>query len=186
MPSKPQFEGKTLGNITLIRKIPNTHNNRNKSRVSIYYGKCKCGNEKNFYLTSLIRSLKKGIKPCCGCTIIIKSKVDQAINNFLYHYKFNATDRGLEFKLDKEYFTKLIQSNCEYCGITPSRLVQVHKTAPIFYFNGIDRIDNTKGYLPDNVRTCCKYCNIAKYNQTEEDFIEMIKRIYNFYILKNK
>ena len=36
--------------------------------------------------------------------------------------------------------------------------------------NGVDRVDNTKGYSVDNSVPCCKFCNTAKHTMSEGDF----------------
>lgn len=46
-------------------------------------------------------------------------------------------------------------------------------------YNGIDRIDNSKGYNLDNCVTCCTQCNTAKMQETEEDFKKWIIDVYN-------
>lgn len=80
-------------------------------------------------------------------------------------YNENARLRGYEFTLQIEFFSNLINGNCHYCGL---------KTA-----NGIDRIDNTKGYIESNVISCCKICNTMKMALSYEDFKKHIKNIYN-------
>ena len=45
--------------------------------------------------------------------------------------------------------------------------------------NGLDRVDNNKGYTIDNVVPCCKRCNYAKNNQTPREFKEWVKKVYN-------
>ena len=52
---------------------------------------------------------------------------------------------------------------CHYCGSEKS--------------NGIDRIDSSLGYLPDNVLPCCKICNYMKNNHSYKFFVEHIKKI---------
>lgn len=61
---------------------------------------------------------------------------------------------------------KFWDGNCEYCG-TKEKL-------------GVDRIDNTKGYIKGNCVTCCKWCNMMKKNLSVEDFIKHITKIYDW------
>lgn len=42
---------------------------------------------------------------------------------------------------------------------------------------GIDRLDNNKGYSPNNVVTCCFQCNRAKNNKDAKDFINWAIKI---------
>lgn len=41
--------------------------------------------------------------------------------------------------------------------------------------NGIDRVDNDKGYVPGNVSPCCWVCNIAKGTMSLDEWAEMVK-----------
>lgn len=45
-----------------------------------------------------------------------------------------------------------------------------------FYFNGIDRVDNFKGYTLENSVPCCTICNRAKSNMLYDDFMSYIQR----------
>lgn len=44
--------------------------------------------------------------------------------------------------------------------------------------HGVDRIDSNLSYSLDNIRACCKDCNRAKAALTEQQFEELIYRIY--------
>ena len=79
-------------------------------------------------------------------------------------YKTSAAQRGLEFALSKEECFSLFDDFCFYCGDREERM-------------GIDRIDNTKGYIIDNVVPCCKKCNLMKNVYTAQDFIEHCRKI---------
>ena len=68
------------------------------------------------------------------------------------------------------FFKKFIQNSCIYCGIEHSM------ESNTFKYNGIDRLDNTIGYEPDNCYTCCKLCNRAKSDLTQEEFTSWISR----------
>jgi hypothetical protein len=49
-----------------------------------------------------------------------------------------------------------------------------------FRYNGLDRIDSSRGHYKDNVVVCCQYCNWAKLEQSLEDFQAWMKRIQTF------
>ena len=89
------------------------------------------------------------------------------LKNAWVQYRTSARVRNLEFKLDKDVFNLIISDNCIYCGHNPS---------PI---NGIDRVDNTKGYLVGNCVPCCVICNKAKASLTLEEFKNWVDKIYN-------
>jgi hypothetical protein len=86
-------------------------------------------------------------------------------------YKRSAIDRGIEFNLSTDVFKKLIHSNCFYCGLEPKQLVNGME------YNGIDRLENLRGYEFDNCLACCKTCNRAKSNLTENEFMDFMIRI---------
>lgn len=82
-----------------------------------------------------------------------------------YYYRKNAQRAGREFNLDRRLFEDLVTDVCFYCGDPPS---------PV---NGVDRVDNTRGYTEDNVVSCCRECNSAKRNRTRVEFEQWARRI---------
>lgn len=78
-----------------------------------------------------------------------------------------------------EQFYSLSQFSCFYCGE-----VNVNCQAKEFRYNGLDRIDNDRGHLLNNVVPCCGPCNWAKSTRSLEEFQEWILRITTFQ--KNK
>jgi hypothetical protein len=44
--------------------------------------------------------------------------------------------------------------------------------------NGVDRIDSSIGYLPENVVPCCGLCNWMKGDQTQAEFFKRVAEIY--------
>ena len=104
---------------------------------------------------------------------------NQAHVNIAYnHYKRSAEDRKLNFELSKEDFRELIEQNCFYCGSEPKVRYTAKSLFGEYAWNGIDRVDNDKGYEKDNCVPCCSMCNMAKSNHTKEDFLNWIKRVY--------
>ena len=88
------------------------------------------------------------------------------------NYENRAKKIEIEFNLTKEEFKILIEKDCYYCGAKPN-----NKSRDYFY-NGLDRMDNTKGYTINNVVPCCKHCNIAKNTFTLQEFKDWIEKVY--------
>lgn len=96
--------------------------------------------------------------------------------------KGNARVRGLKFNINYEQFLLLTSQNCFYCD---SKLKQCHKAESVkkrfnglYYYNGLDRVDNDKNYELDNVVPCCMTCNRAKNKMSITDFKKWVKQIY--------
>jgi hypothetical protein len=86
-----------------------------------------------------------------------------------------AYNRELLFTITEIDFEKLAIQPCYYCGFySKSRL------------NGIDRIDNNKGYILNNCITCCKMCNIIKNTQHPNEFLDKVESIINNTINKKE
>ena len=149
-----------------------------KARFHYYrdqYGrkKCvKCGQWKEiteFYTNGKIK--KKGYTQVRQnrCKSCIKEEGKQwAIDrqtNIKYKYmvyKSAAKKAGRVLALPIEDFEILVKSNCHYCGAEPVTL------------NGIDRLDNKKGYFLDNCVPCCPVCNWMKSDLSLNEFSEKI------------
>jgi hypothetical protein len=55
----------------------------------------------------------------------------------------------------------------------------------IYYYNGLDRIDSSKGYTRDNVEPCCVICNTMKWTLSKKDFLKHIALILKVQQRKN-
>lgn len=134
---------------------------------------CDCGTERDVVLASLVI----GDSHSCGCLQGHENPQQAPITKILDTYKRQAKDMGRPWLLDRELVASLLTSNCHYCGAPPSNSLKSKKQY-IFKYNGIDRIDNTQGYLPKNVVSCCKICNMAKHAAPYDAFLATVKRIY--------
>lgn len=153
---------------------------------------CDCGKT-----TQVITSkLKNGSIKSCGClrnetnkinsqTTKSKRMKDTATLNILIGtYKQNAIARGLEFDLTTEELVTLFSSSCHYCGAPPSN-IQRNRDRELIY-TGIDRVDNSLGYFPQNVVPCCKQCNKAKGVLGEQDFLSWVESVSTHQRLKHE
>ncbi len=180
--------GKTFGKLKVLTAGPV----EGTIRRSFWLCQCECGNIKNVRETSLLRfkALSCGclrgqhIKQDDGSIQLLKDKWSKATIWRLYQYKHSAKVRGHAFTLSDEEFYTLIKQDCFYCGRPPSNVAKVptrdtgSKRSESFMYNGIDRVDNLKGYELDNTVACCIDCNRAKRSLTQEDFLNLVKRIY--------
>lgn len=151
--------------------------------VTKYKCKCtKCGRESIKQSHHL-----KGFKGsgCLECTDRLPPKLRISMNQRNYNnYKTKITNQtDLIFDLSFDEFDKLTSQNCNYCGNAPSfpeRFKNEFKNRDIVNFNGIDRIDSTKGYILENCVTCCTICNRMKSDMIQSDFLNHINKIYKF------
>ena len=154
-----------------------------KQRKIGWVCKCDCGNV--CYSTS--QNIRNGTAPSCGCLSKERAKFiakrlppGEAGLNYLYsNYKTRAYKSGREFSLSIDFFKKITSSNCYYCGINPSQVISPNSNNGVgkYQYNGIDRMDNSIGYIESNSLPCCKICNRAKLTSTYEEFSEWIDRI---------
>jgi hypothetical protein len=141
--------------------------------------------------------LVRGKKKSCGC-LVRKSRprtngdgIDLdyyyviALNTLYRQYRLTAKRRRILFQLTKEEFAEITGSNCWYCGVEPNTFVRGFSQAGAFVANGIDRIDNSKGYVSGNVRACCPQCNYAKFQMSEGEFLGWVERIAAYQHAKN-
>lgn len=152
---------------------------------SVYTCQCDCGEIKDIPGIQLGKGTES-----CGClgreVAVAKLKklslpVGEASLNKLYAtYQTQARNRKLDFNLSKIQFLKLVSSNCIYCGIAPSQLAGDSTFNGRALYNGIDRVDNTRGYEIDNCVSCCDMCNHAKKDYSVEQFFSWIKRLSTF------
>lgn len=99
-----------------------------------------------------------------------------SIGILLVIYINSAKHRKVPFDLSRDVFEALINQECFYCGSPPKeRTINSYKATMIC--NGIDRVDNSKGYLPENCVTACKTCNVAKARLGQQEFIDQCKKV---------
>lgn len=93
-------------------------------------------------------------------------------NKLLKSSKQNAKARGLEHTISKEDIK--VPKICPYLKIELTTEVQQKNTASTV---SLDRIDNTKGYTPDNIQVISRLANLMKSYATEEQLIQFAKSV---------
>lgn len=152
-----------------------------KNRVAVWLCQCDCGN-----ITSVRgTSLRCGTTQSCGCLSkeltlerVRLPKGEANFNALYYCYIKNAKKRGWNFNLSKPFFRHLVIQPCYYCGDSPSNTFRGNKNMNgVFVYNGIDRVQNEIGYVPDNVVPCCSRCNSIKATFSISDFVAHCKKV---------
>ncbi len=174
--------GKKFGRLTAIKRIGSYPN-----RTATWLCKCDCGTEKivNGY------HLRQGHTRSCGC---LSKEVTGNLKRLslglasmrasMRQYKKNATNRKLGYNLTENEFKEITQKDCHYCGAEPNNISKDYKRNGEYKYNGIDRIDNSKGYTIDNIVPCCRTCNSAKGTKTIQEFKSWVINIYSTTINK--
>lgn len=176
------------GRLTVLKCL-NVIDRRNRI---LWQFRCNCGNICEKAASDVIR---KRIQSC-GClgdetkkqagqrSIHYNTKPNKegAYNKLYGNYKRAALKRNYKWNISKEFFKKLLNNNCYYCNNTPISEYsnsEIKTDENTLRYNGIDRKDNSMGYLEENCVSCCFWCNRMKMNLSYNDFINNIKKIYN-------
>jgi hypothetical protein len=88
----------------------------------------------------------------------------QTIKGKFVQYKSAAKQRNYMFEISIKEFSMFWQNPCYYCD-SPIETI------------GIDRINNDKGYIIENIVSCCRICNRAKDILKKEQYIEHCKKV---------
>lgn len=174
--------GNRYGKLTVLRRERVTGKNR-----AFWLCQCDCGNTK----IVMGASLRDYTVKSCGC--LAKFEYGEAAFNQLYGgMSRGAKARNITWNLNKDQVKEITKQNCYYCGKSPQQRLggEGYRFNGEYIYNGIDRVDNSRGYEIDNVVPCCGECNTAKNNLTVDQFKNLIKNIYEHWLsgphIKNK
>jgi hypothetical protein len=152
-----------------------------KNGRTIWLFRCDCGKEVE--LRSNV--VTTGNTTSCGCMAHSTGKENKCWKGYkeisgtvLKRIKQNAKMRNLEFSVSIEYLWNLfINQNrkCVYSGVElcfPKTSIDYSATA------SLDRIDNSKGYVEENLQWIHKRIQDMRFDKTNEEFMKWIKLIY--------
>lgn len=180
--------GIKFGKLTVSGRFGTTksvHQNKVSCRA-IWLCVCDCG--KAVELTSYSLTSGKSTK-CKECAYAerpqsTKRKTDKERLFFL-----KVKRRGKEINITAEEYYDIAKNNCYYCGAEPKPFKlytgKFSKSSELIV-NGVDRVDNSGAYEANNCVAACKHCNTAKMEQTKDEFLSHIERIYEHSIKGKK
>ena len=150
--------------------------------------KCECGVEK----VIATQTLREGKVHSCGHDLGDLISLSNrrralpgdlaAIRQLIRWYKRSARDRGLVFSISLSEFRTLTSQPCFYCGCPPNKLITNPSGSSKYLYNGIDRKDNTVGYLLENCIPCCHTHNMMRRDMSQEDFVAACRQVASHFM----
>jgi hypothetical protein len=168
--------GDRFGRLVVSQDLGLFYDGRQNSRR--FACACDCGGTYEGWA----RGLLGGGVTSCGCLRYLPRLGEEALlREVIRSYKGNARSRSLTFNLTREQMILLFAEPCYYCGSPPTTSAKVRTANKSeFIYNGIDRVDNARGYEPGNVVACCKMCNLAKKDLSEKEFLDWVGRVHAY------
>lgn len=158
-------------------------------RYKYVIAKCVC----QAVFSCRLGNIKSGNTTSCGC-----KKAESAMKRARPYseaaawqcyrrYMASAKKRHIQFELSFEEFIEMAKSNCYYCKSAPQQVLSLKYTKGknigkerlngSFVYNGIDRVDNSLGYLKSNSAACCVICNRAKLDKTSKEWSSWLLQV---------
>lgn len=160
--------------------------------------KCDCGKFRDVSSTCL----QQGVLRSCGCKKYTgkhgnekKTPVLTAILAYANKYIQSARKRNIPWNLEPAQLFTIASGPCHYCGVLPYNTYNpyvskngysqrkyptaLQKQTEIT-INGVDRVDNDRGYHLSNVVPCCWICQRAKSDSTLAEFETWLDRVSSF------
>jgi len=168
--------GQVYGRLKVIAagtgKLVGTRQRFNKTWVCM----CECGTE----VTVTSNALTSGNTKSCGCYNTDRTKEtrksEATYDSLVARFRDKALRRKKEWALPTQHAIELLQQSCSYCGAPP----KLRKRPANLPYNGLDRVDSSKGYVLGNVVSCCTTCNVMKSTLSQEELAQHIEKMYTF------
>lgn len=180
--------GQRFSKLVVVRRAEDGPKKGRRSRVR-WLCICDCGNER----IVAANYLQGGQIKSCGCSkhdprptlYRLKNPLPpgRAARNIVFAiYRSSARTRGHSWELTGDQFDEITSKDCTYCGCPPSMVKRnPYRNSSEWIYNGIDRVDSSVGYVPENVVPCCEICNKAKRDLSYEDFMAWIARLVDYH-----
>jgi 5-methylcytosine-specific restriction endonuclease McrA len=180
--------GDTFGILTVIKRAQDRPSPQSGKNQRWYQCTCECGVIKEIPAASLYT----GRTTSCGCLSAKRRKEvfpghnkltpEETIQKhywrrYTYLSKYIVNDPRKIVTISFEEFLSLISQPCQYCGDIDTKIKKRAIGDVVYKANGLDRLNNSKGYTIDNVVPCCKKCNRAKNDMDVDIFLSWVKKV---------
>lgn len=180
MTSVEKATAKVLGKKFNRLFVESMCNERKPNGEIVWNCVCDCGN-----LTQVVTSkLTRNHTTSCGCRqqeVIDNNRLPEgegATRALFRSYQDGAVRDDRKFELTLGEFKQLVFSSCYYCGSEPSRSTRRLNNNGQIKYNGIDRVNNSLGYVLGNCVPCCTTCNLAKRDMEQSQFTSWINKVH--------
>lgn len=181
--------GDKVGKLTVVKKLGRIHirkNNKGRGRSIYWECICDCESGKKIVLSS--HSIRKGSYTSCGCLLNPRGEKHPCYKGYkdlpggLFNIiKKRAEERDLLFKVTKKQLWDLFEKQEKKCALSDLPLtfgiISRIKEKKVKRTASLDRIDNKKGYIINNVQWVHKNINRMKNIFSQEYFVDICKRI---------
>ena len=194
MATKGNFKdliGMKFGKLTIVslnREEPKSKLGKSLGYVRYWNCVCECGGTtviRGSHLTCKSKE-RAHITRSCGCERGAFQRSDKwreksirigtAFRRCLDQYKANARRRNLSWELTDDQFRHITKLPCYYTGELPCTIKRA-KSGEEYVYNGIDRLDNSKGYTVENCVPCCFKVNAMKSDMTLDEFVKVCTKV---------
>jgi hypothetical protein len=172
-----------------------TFKNRLEEKVSgafLWRCVCDCGNCGNCVDIVPAEVARGRVVSCDFCNENSENPKRRVRNHFISSARVVWRQYYKDGDVSFEYFLKITQEDCFYCGRKPSNsYTKKMKTkskngSGEFIYNGLDRIDSFLPHNKNNVVPSCFQCNFSKLNYKQDDFFNWVEKVYKFFVLPNQ
>lgn len=175
------YIGKKYFKLSIINIEKASPKNRSRSFAICL---CDCGKEYKVRLDSVTSGKTKS----CGCLSVRRESMDGSRNpafkgmddipsSWLKEYERNAKKRGIEWNLSIDDVVFVYKKQNKLCALSNTKLEFGRIRYRLETNASIDRIDNSKGYIKDNIQIVLKSLNIIRGSLSVNDFINLCRMV---------
>ena len=164
--------GQKFENLTIIREDGyNISPSGVKNKA--WFVKCECKNEFSILQNSLLYKNTKQCKNCAPKSKILKNTVNNSIwGSIIGHTKLKNLQ--LPKKITRKYLYNLYIKQNKKCALSGQDIyLSASKKDKKENTASVDRIDSSKGYIPNNIQWVHKKINLMKWDFPQDYFIEL-------------
>lgn len=174
----PNLAGKVINDVEVLYRKKTS-----ESKSSVWICKCHCGK----LMESTSSNLLRGVYGCWDCrneliSITKRGGYEEISGEFWNRTKKSAEIRNIKFDINIKEVWELFLKQDRKCALSGIELkFNMRRKEDIKNCTAsLDRIDSFKDYTIDNVQWVHKNVNRMKWDLTQEEFINICKKVVNY------
>lgn len=160
------------GKLTYLGPAPKRPGGATRIKV-----RCICGTE---FVCQQSNVRTGNTTQCKTCSVAARGNKQVRVwtheRQIYVRYRSAAKKRQLEFTLTQPELASMLSAPCHWCGVPSSANLTVNGRP--FAYNGVDRLNNERGYHADNCVPCCLQCNRAKGALALHKWLDWLDRLF--------